>query len=199
MRVELALGTDSFAGARWHGGRRRRCTVSRQAELVVMPPMRCVGLEPLPARLALSRLLSSAVSVSPSRQTSMAMLVWPSAAAFVRYEVVALPSSRGSASAPAHFSDRGRWFQRDRGRRFKVIVDDHGSTRVKGFIVYQSSTIAVNRRALSMPASRVRRDGGGAARNARSGHGTTGSVATRASPTVKQNSARSMYFMTRSK
>ena len=35
----------------------------------------------------------------------------------------------------AHFSDRGRWFQRDRGRCFRVIVDDHGSTRVKGSIV----------------------------------------------------------------
>jgi len=35
----------------------------------------------------------------------------------------------------AHFSDRGRWFQRDRGRCFRVTVDDHGSTRVKGSIV----------------------------------------------------------------
>jgi integrase len=40
----------------------------------------------------------------------------------------------------ADFSDRGRRFQRDRGRRFSVIVDDHGSARVKGFIVSQSST-----------------------------------------------------------
>ena len=53
----------------------------------------------------------------------------------------------------AYFSDRGRWFQRDRGRCFKMIVDDHGSTRVKGFMVSQSSTITVKRRSLSMPAS----------------------------------------------
>jgi hypothetical protein len=45
----------------------------------------------------------------------------------------------------AHFSDRGRRFRRDRGRRFSVIVDDHGSTRVTGFIVSQSSTMAPKR------------------------------------------------------
>jgi hypothetical protein len=44
----------------------------------------------------------------------------------------------------AHFSDRGRRFRRDRGRRFSVIVDDHGSTRVTGFIVSQSSTMTLN-------------------------------------------------------
>jgi hypothetical protein len=32
-------------------------------------------------------------------------------------------------------------------------VDDHGSTRVKGFMVSQSSMISVKRRALSTPAS----------------------------------------------
>ncbi|MBE7418006.1 MAG: IS66 family insertion sequence element accessory protein TnpB [Ideonella sp.] len=42
---------------------------------------------------------------------------------------------------PAHFNDRGRPFRRDRRRRFSVIVDDHGSTRVTGFIVSQSSTM----------------------------------------------------------
>lgn len=53
----------------------------------------------------------------------------------------------------AHFSDRGHRFRRDRGRRFSMIVDDHGHTRVKGFIVSQSSTTTVKRRALSTPAS----------------------------------------------
>jgi hypothetical protein len=42
----------------------------------------------------------------------------------------------------AHFSDRGRRFRRDRGRCFGVIVDDHGSTRVMGFMVSQSSAMA---------------------------------------------------------
>ncbi|MBE7418630.1 MAG: hypothetical protein HS128_12965 [Ideonella sp.] len=45
----------------------------------------------------------------------------------------------------AHFNDRGRPFRRDRRRRFSVIVDDHGSTRVTGFIVSQSSTMPLKR------------------------------------------------------
>lgn len=45
----------------------------------------------------------------------------------------------------AHFSDRGRRFRRDRGRRFSVIVDDHGSTRVTGFMVSQASTMTLKR------------------------------------------------------
>ena len=44
--------------------------------------------------------------------------------------------------AAAHFSDHGRRFQRDRRRCFSAIVVDHGSTRVMGFIVSQSSTMA---------------------------------------------------------
>jgi hypothetical protein len=47
--------------------------------------------------------------------------------------------------ATAHFSDRGRRFQRDRGRRFRLIVDDQGSARVKGLMVSQSSTMALKR------------------------------------------------------
>ncbi len=39
----------------------------------------------------------------------------------------------------AYFSDRGRWFQRDRGRRFTVIVDGRGCAQATGFIVTQSS------------------------------------------------------------
>jgi len=54
-------------------------------------------------------------------------------------------SKRGDADLRgllvAHFSDRGRRFRRDRGRCFGVIVDDHGSTRVMGFMVSQSSTM----------------------------------------------------------
>ena len=59
----------------------------------------------------------------------------------------------------AHFSDRGRRFQRDRGRCFRVIVDDHGSTRVKGFIVpYWRSVQACPRRRASL-ATNDRRGG----------------------------------------
>jgi hypothetical protein len=35
----------------------------------------------------------------------------------------------------AYFSDRGRSFRRDRGRRFGVIVDDQRGVRATGFIV----------------------------------------------------------------
>jgi transposase len=45
----------------------------------------------------------------------------------------------------AHFSDRGRRFRRDRGRRFSVIVDDHGSTRVTGTIVSEPFTMTPKR------------------------------------------------------
>ncbi|VDY10533.1 protein of unknown function [Thiomonas sp. Sup16B3] len=41
----------------------------------------------------------------------------------------------------AHFSDRGRLFQSDRGRRFSVIVDAPGCAQAMGFNVSQSSTI----------------------------------------------------------
>ena len=51
------------------------------------------------------------------------------------------PSSSSRFEGGAHFSDRGRRFRRDRGRRFNVIVDDHGSARVTGFIVSQPSTM----------------------------------------------------------
>lgn len=37
--------------------------------------------------------------------------------------------------ASAHFSDRGRPFHRDGGRRFSVIVDDHGSAQATGWMV----------------------------------------------------------------
>ena len=50
----------------------------------------------------------------------------------------------------AHFSDRARWFQRDPGRRFSVIVDDHGSTRVRGFIVSVGGVQACPRRRASL-------------------------------------------------
>jgi hypothetical protein len=39
----------------------------------------------------------------------------------------------------AHFSDRGRRFQRDRGRRFNLIADGRGCAQATGFIVTQSS------------------------------------------------------------
>jgi hypothetical protein len=55
------------------------------------------------------------------------------------------PRDDGSRASRAHFIDRGRRFRRDRGRRFSVIVDDHGSTRVKGFIVSQPSTMTLKR------------------------------------------------------
>ena len=42
------------------------------------------------------------------------------------------PTKASALLECAHFNDRGRWFQRNRGRCFRVIVDDHGSTRVKG-------------------------------------------------------------------
>ena len=45
-------------------------------------------------------------------------------------------------SYSAYFSDRGRRFQRDRGRRFTVIVDGRGCAQATGFIVTQSSMMA---------------------------------------------------------
>ena len=61
-------------------------------------------------------------------------------------------SERAAVDQTAHFSDRGRWFQRERGRRFSVIVDDRRSARVTGFIVSQPSTMTLKCRALSTPA-----------------------------------------------
>ena len=43
----------------------------------------------------------------------------------------------------ADFSDRGRQFQRDRGRRFSAIVDASGVRASEGFNVAQSSTISL--------------------------------------------------------
>ncbi|WP_051849335.1 hypothetical protein [Thiomonas sp. FB-Cd] len=45
----------------------------------------------------------------------------------------------------AHFSDRGRLFQSDRGRRFSAIVDAPGVRASDGFNVSQSSTISLKR------------------------------------------------------
>ncbi|VDY12624.1 protein of unknown function [Thiomonas sp. OC7] len=45
----------------------------------------------------------------------------------------------------ADFSDRGRLFQSDRGRRFSVIVDAPGCAQAMGFNVSQSSTIRLKR------------------------------------------------------
>lgn len=45
----------------------------------------------------------------------------------------------------AHFSDRGRLFQADRGRRFNAIVDARGLRASEVFNVSQSSTISLNR------------------------------------------------------
>jgi hypothetical protein len=45
----------------------------------------------------------------------------------------------------AHFSDRGRLFQADRGRRFSAIVDASGVRASEGFNVAQSSTISLKR------------------------------------------------------
>ena len=45
----------------------------------------------------------------------------------------------------AHFSDRGRAFQSDRGRCFSAIVDGLGMRASEGFNVAQSSTISVKR------------------------------------------------------
>ena len=46
---------------------------------------------------------------------------------------------------PAHFSDRGRLFQADRGRRFSAIVDALGLRASEVFNVSQSSTISLKR------------------------------------------------------
>ena len=45
----------------------------------------------------------------------------------------------------AHFSDRGRLFQADRGRRFSAIVDARGLRASEVFNVSQSSTISLKR------------------------------------------------------
>ena len=45
----------------------------------------------------------------------------------------------------AHFSDRGRLFQADRGRRFSAIVDARGMRASVVFNVSQSSTISLKR------------------------------------------------------
>ncbi|CQR45155.1 hypothetical protein THICB3610040 [Thiomonas sp. CB3] len=53
--------------------------------------------------------------------------------------------SASLARQGAHFSDRGRLFQSDRGRRFSVIVDAPGCAQAMGFNVSQSSTIRLKR------------------------------------------------------
>jgi len=45
----------------------------------------------------------------------------------------------------AHFSDRGRLFQADRGRRFSSIMDARGLRASEVFNVSQSSTISLKR------------------------------------------------------
>ncbi|WP_332745312.1 hypothetical protein, partial [Hydrogenophaga sp.] len=45
----------------------------------------------------------------------------------------------------ADFSDRGRLFQSDRGRRFSLMVDARGVRASEGFNVSQSSTISLKR------------------------------------------------------
>ena len=45
----------------------------------------------------------------------------------------------------AHFSDRGRLFQTDRGRRFSAILDAAGVRASEVFNVSQSSTISLKR------------------------------------------------------
>jgi hypothetical protein len=45
----------------------------------------------------------------------------------------------------AHFSDRGRLFQADRGRHFSAIVDARGLRASEVFNVSQSSTISLKR------------------------------------------------------
>ena len=45
----------------------------------------------------------------------------------------------------AYFSDRGRPFQSDRGRRFSVIVDGRERRTSSGLNVSQSSTISLKR------------------------------------------------------
>jgi hypothetical protein len=50
-----------------------------------------------------------------------------------------------SSNSPAHYSDRGRLFQADRGRRFSAIVDALGLRASEVFNVSQSSTISLKR------------------------------------------------------
>jgi hypothetical protein len=45
----------------------------------------------------------------------------------------------------AHFNDRGRLFQADRGRRFSAIVDARGLRASEVLNVAQSSTISLKR------------------------------------------------------
>jgi hypothetical protein len=52
---------------------------------------------------------------------------------------------RLAARQHAHFSDRGRLFQADRGRRFSAIVDARGMRASEVFNVSQSSTISLKR------------------------------------------------------
>jgi hypothetical protein len=53
----------------------------------------------------------------------------------------------------AHFSDRGRLFQADRGRRFSAIVDARGLRASEVFNVSHSSTISL-KRGVIVPLSR---------------------------------------------
>jgi hypothetical protein len=56
-----------------------------------------------------------------------------------------LCSRQGIRTLNAHFSDRGRLFQADRGRRFSAIVDARGMRASEVFNVSQSSTISLKR------------------------------------------------------
>ena len=59
--------------------------------------------------------------------------------------LVPTSSKLSSQSSYAHFSDRGRLFQADRGRRFRAIVDARGRRASEVFNVSQSSTISLKR------------------------------------------------------
>ena len=60
-------------------------------------------------------------------------------------EGIAIDGHVTSGEVAAHFSDRGRLFQADRGRRFSAIVDARGLRASELFNVSQSSTISLKR------------------------------------------------------
>jgi hypothetical protein len=57
--------------------------------------------------------------------------------------IVFATAQNQGASLLAHFSDRGRLFQADRGRRFSAIVDARRLRASGWFNVSQSSTISL--------------------------------------------------------
>ncbi len=124
----------------------------RDAELIVIPSPAIAQIDI--ARAMAAHLVDGQVVFLPpgtfgSYLMSQAVRAHGGAAHVAGAETGTLPYLARKHGERAYFTDRRRWKQRDRRRRFSLIVDDPLVTRVIGLMVAQSSTIGLKRVALS--------------------------------------------------